>query len=319
MRFFRYSFIFILIFTSIAIGAFLAVQQWVLFQAYNQLLADALLVQRSKHVGEYYDYCTELGAENVDDGPLYTPQLRFLSDTEYVLEVVCDQYEFVPKQFGKKQLPLFASKKPGQSGLVFAEEGAWSISIQAVPADLETWLTKIAPLENLIFRARTISVEDGSMVESLSVSPNVIEPITACEGYGFSCCDPVRLLGVGEQRPGNDCSDDCYSSCHQRPIILSFNAEPGFDRYQRILQASQADLISFNFVIDSLLPEESQVTLEFGDGTSWIGIATETMTTHQYSCNQPVCNYQATLKVVDAYGTESANTTATEMNIAIHQ
>ncbi len=319
MRFFRYSFIFILIFTSIAIGAFLTLQQWVLFQAYNQLLADASTVQRSKHIGEYYEYCTKLGAQRVDDSPLYTPQLRFISNTEYVLEVVCDQYEFVPKQFGERKLPFFASKKPGQSGLAFTDEGAWSIAIQAVPADLDASFKKITPFKNLLFRSRTVLVEDGSIVDSLSGSPNVVQPITTCEGYGFTCCDPVRLLGVGDQRPGSDCSDDCYSSCHQRPIILSFNAEPGFDRYQRTLQASQADVISFNFVIDSLLPEESRVTLEFGDGTSWIGIGTETLTTHQYSCNQQVCNYQAILKVVDAYGTESASTTATEMNIAIHQ
>lgn len=317
MRFFRYVLVFTFIFLIVIIGSFLAVQQWVLVRAYNQIISDVSLLQRAKDISEYYQYCDELDAQKTNDSPLFTSQLRFISDTEYVLEIVCNQYEFVPKTITQRKLPLFATKKPGQSGLVLAKEGAWAINLQAVPSEVREVANILPVLEPLLLRSRVVMMEDSVLVTTSVMPVATTSPQTNCAGYGFSCCDPVQTLGVGEQRPGNDCSLDCYASCQPRPIILSFNGEPGFDRYQRVLQANTINEVIFNFVVDSLLPELSQVTLDFGDGTSWIGLATDTAATHQYPCAQAECSYLAKLMVVDAYGTQSTPTAATQIQVII--
>ncbi len=317
MRFFRYVVVFTLIFLVVIAGSFLAFQQWVLVRAYNQVVSDVSLLQRTKDLSEYYQYCQDLEAQKTNDSPLFVPQLRFTSDTEYVLEIVCNQYEFVPKTITRRKLPLFATKKPGQSGLVFAQEGAWMISLQAVPNEVREVAKHWPVLAPLLLRSRVIMLEDRVLVTTLEKPVATTSPETNCAGYGFSCCDPVQSLGVGEQRPGTDCSQDCYASCQPRPIILSFNGEPGFDRYQRVLQANTINDVIFNFVIDSLLPKLSTATLDFGDGTSWTGLATDTAATHQYPCAQAECSYLAKLMVVDAYGTQSASTAATQIQVII--
>lgn len=317
MRFFRYVIVFTLIFLVVIAGSFLAFQQWVLVRAYNQVIKDVSLLQRTKDVSEYYQYCQDLDAQKTNDSPLFTSQLRFISDTEYVLEIVCNQYEFVPKTITQRKLPLFATKKPGQSGLVLAKEGAWAINLQAVPSEVREVANFLPVLEPLLLRSRVVMVEDSVLVTTSATPVATTSPQTNCAGYGFSCCDPVQSLGVGEQRPSNDCSQDCYASCQHRPIVLSFNGEPGFDRYQRVLQANTVNDVIFNFVIDSLLPELSSATLDFGDGTSWTGLATDTAATHQYQCEQAECSYLAKLTVVDAYGTQSAPTAATQIQVII--
>ena len=319
MRFFRYSFIFTVVFVIVLLGIVLSVQEWVLFQANNQLLASVGSVQKTRQGTSYFEYCKNLGTESFDNSPMYFVQLRFTSSSEYVIEVLCDQYEFAPMQISQQKLPLFATKKPGQSGFIFLEEGTWSIAIQAVPNNLSNFLAKIPALQSIFFRTKVITVENGRVVASATTAPEIIRPVTNCAGYGFSCCDPVQKLGIGEQRPATDCSDDCYASCQQRPIILSFNGEPGFDRYQRLLQVSQSDEVIFSFVLESLLPEMSHVLLEFGDGTSWTGLGTETTTTHQYACPQSECVYSAVLRVTDPYGTQSAPTAATQIRVVVHR
>ncbi|MCA9372533.1 hypothetical protein KC921_00370 [Candidatus Woesebacteria bacterium] len=320
MRFFRYAVTFILLFL-VGVAAFvIALQQFVLFQAQNQMLAEVSALQKSNNSAENYEYCRNLGTTQLDSTtPLYTTQLRFINDNEYVIEVICDQYEFSPKVSGQKKLPMFARKLPGSSGFVFGTDGVWQISLYAVPKEYESMFASIPLLHSLLYRTRTLTVEDGRLVTDATAQPDFASPATVCAGYGYQCCDQIQKVGLGTQLPGTDCSETCFQACQQRPIVLSFNADPGFDRYQRLLQASAGDRVVFNFVLDTLLPEASRVTLLFGDGQTWMGDGTAETVEHQYSCNTSECRFNVEVQVVDAYGVQSATTSATKMDVLVHR
>ena len=322
MRFLRYTIIFALLITLGIVAVFLGYQELVLFQARNHLMNEITSITKNNAARDYYQYCESLGAQTPDEaGRIVSTQLRFISSTEYVIEALCYLYEFAPYEIRTGSLPLFATKKPGGSGVVLVGEGSWKIELQAIPTEVTAIFEEIdsPKIANILFRTKSIFFEDGRLATALTYEPDSIVPATVCAGYGYTCCDPVQSLGLGDQRPATDCRDDCFASCQQRPMVLSFNAEPNYDRYQRSIQTNSEESILFSFVIGTLLPEQSVVSIDFGDGSNWSGTALETTSSHAYYCGQTQCQYRATIGVLDAYGTESAQTAATEITVIVGQ
>lgn len=317
MRFFRYTLLFSIIIALIVGIVVIGMQSLVLFQAQNQFLESISVAKKNTTGSENYRYCSDLGTEPIGDGSIYTTQLRFISDQEYLIEIVCNQFEFKPKTVRTFRLPSYAKKLPGKSGFVFTPDTTWSVTLEAMPPYLESLVEKVPQLKPILDRTKTFSVENTVITAKPEFKDTSFGPVTNCSGYGYTCCDPVQSIGIGDQRPGSDCSDSCYSSCQQRPMVLSFNAEPNFDRYQRQLIVSAGTPATFTFVINALLPELSKVTLDFGDGNTWNGTALETSASHSYQCNRPSCSFVTTISVVDAYGIEAAQTTTTQIQVQV--
>lgn len=243
--------------------------------------------------------CEGKGAP-IDSDLISALQLRFISSTEYVVEVVCGQFVLDPIIIERKSLPFLVSKVPGSGGIIWGDEP----SAMAV---------------TVLGRSRTIAIEQReSFYENYKPgTPFGKTPVTSCTGFGFSCCEEGVSLGQGEQNPAAlDCPRSCYSSCKERPVVLSLATDPYLQIETRSLEASTSETITFSYVV-SVPVAPGTVTITYGDGQSDQLTELTGSFTHQYSCEQAQCEYIATVSVVDADGTTSADVAVSKATVFI--
>ncbi len=228
-------------------------------------------------------------------------QLRFTSDTEYVLEATCDQISTKPILISKHTLPPFISKVPGTSGIIWGN-GRSAVELE-VFHNLVNEISRVANIEVPFLQKKAIIGIDGMEITQLNDKETDLGagPVTSCTGYGYKCCQQETQVGVGASIDGlNECPTTCFSSCSARPVVLSFNTSPFPDPRTREVASANGGMVDFAYVVDTPGASSAQVTIDFGDGTT-PALMNETTgkVTHKYTCEMPNCMYIAKITAID--------------------
>lgn len=244
-------------------------------------------------------------------------QLRFISDTEYVLEVNCVENSLDPVLLKQNVLPPFVTKTQGGSG--FTLQPKQSAVELTVFAELEDFVAQWLFVEpTFISRSTTIAATNGRVVEDYSPLDYDNGPVTSCTGYGYFCCDIVSQKGVGASITGlTGCEKSCYSQCVSRPLVLSFTTSPFYDFKTRSLTVRQGETVEFAYVSDPGKGNTVTAMISFGDGDTQEVTADSGSALHKYACAEARCEYTAKLKLVDNWGVESAETGISAVTIIV--
>lgn len=248
------------------------------------------LRQIEKNPKAYALECRQKGV-SVETDVIEKLQLRFISPTEYVLEVVCAQFSLDPIVIEKKSLPQFVVKLPGSSGII------WGDAPSAVGL-------------SVFGRNRAVVVESKEIFYT-NITDDFfygVSPISSCQAYGFLCCQKENQIGQGSLFNGvSDCPSSCYSECISRPMILSFNSDPFMDFQTRTTKVKADEMITFSYVAQTNgIDDNGVIELSTGDGQKYTSSEMNGTFTHNYQCPSSTCNFQATIRVVNGQGIESA-------------
>lgn len=249
-----------------------------------------------------------------------TLQIRFLSSREYVLEAACDQFANAPILIETGELGMFMSKRPGSSGIIVGAESSF-VELVAFEKEAQV-IKKILPIPLFfIERSRVVGIENMRIVSRALAPGEHLQqgPVTSCEGYGYQCCSLASEKGVGEQITGlSDCKESCFSSCVNRPVVLSFNTNPVLDMRTRQVMISSGGGVEFSYVSDGDATDSIQAILDFGDSTQPGAINGEDGTlSHVYTCMSSPCTYTAKLKLIDKWNIESAPSTVSTVTVIV--
>ena len=299
--------------------------------ALNQLKSDLkFLTQSASASGDFFKDCLEYSGSFAEEGALVTSQIRFISDSEYVLENVCRASESIRKVIKNKTLPPLVRRAVGGSGL------AQGVDSHGLELTIFGRSGVVYEYENVLF-STTSKLDDQNIVLNDG-------PATVCSGYGYVCCNESFQSGKDFYQPkALDCPRSCYASCSEKPVVLTFNSEPAVDD-GRIVALNSGDFIEFIYTIsdikgdvfaqDSLFGKESatlswsdkllkmldkyanpnteqkdeidNVVIVYGDGTSEKLLDLHGRTQHTYTCDRSVCVYNVTIQATTKQGVTSS-------------
>lgn len=293
----------------------------------NQVTTSLKSLKQIESKGQFVNECLSRGSTPVEGEDILVLQLRFISDTEYVIEAICNQFTLNPILIDEVKLYPMVKKLPGESGII------WGDYLSGVHL-------------SALGRQGVVYVEDRIMHNSYReiIGLNFeIDPVASCGGYGFKCCQDGFEQGVGDQLVGvTDCPKTCYSSCQERPVVLSFNSQPFFDTKTRQVTIFSGQTIVFSYVVSDTqvdyfgvddveksdaftytvlslvekvlekeekkqLIEEALVVVDFGDGRQEVVPELQGSVNHAYTCNKASCRYKVTAKARNSLGVESAD------------
>jgi hypothetical protein len=332
MRILKFFFAALLISVVLGAAVVLVVREIVLVVGASMLAADYKNLQGRSYgqtcVGQY-GYAQE-----------YFTQIRFLTNKEYVKEVVCADFTSTPILLESKKLPIFLFKTSMGSGFVLDERDT-------------PLVVELRALGRKIF----IYTEEGRMQSSYLRAADLdyeLGPVSSCQAHDYQCCNLEVQSGVGEQLTRvNDCPKSCYESCLLRPVVLALNTRPYLDPETRIVEARSGEAVSFSYVIgdgsDQIFAGQIQageqvslseklqvllaglrsgdnltgvvlpvtVTLDFGDGEIWQSNNLQDSADHQYACASQTCYFQVKLSVSDAAGVLSVDNDLSKMRVRV--
>lgn len=254
----------------------------------------------AKNSGTYAAECRKKGIIELDESSIKTIQLRFTSDTEYQIEVICRQFSLDPIIVDDAELPRFVRKTDGFSGIVWGEDLS-GVSIESFG------------------KKKSVYVEDFSIyLGTLEDVQGSIGPLTSCSGHGYTCCSPDTTIGVGEQLTRvSDCPQTCFEKCVNRPVVLSVSTQPFFDLKTRVLTVNKGEQVIVAYVIDPADSKELSVSIDFGDGQTEQLSEFSGDVVHQYDCDQFSCSYDLQVTAVNEKGIEAAQTSITRVRVIV--
>lgn len=298
-----------------SIVTFFVAREALLYLGSKQIKDELLALTLADSRGDYVLECQKKGSNIANSQKIAKIQMKFISSTEYIKEVICSGFTFSPVTIGDGVLMNFISKVPGTSGYtidqasngieitVFAEE------IKRAEDFLGRKLDFLKKKEAIFFQNGKVIYEDGIMGNG---------PVTSCTGYGYFCCLDNAETGTGAQITGlNDCANSCYQSCVKRPLVLSLNTNPVTDFTTRKLEIISGDVVEFNYVAGAEKTSSISATFNFGDGKTFTMNGNTGQTTHVYTCDAPLCNYKMNLSLQDQNGQTSAMTPASQINVVV--
>ncbi len=303
MRIIKFLLISTLIMTIVGGVGFLILREAMLIWGMSHLRTSVGKMRNiSVNVAPYVKECQKRGETDLSQNVIDRIQLRFTTNRDYQLEVVCRQFQLDPMVVDAYSLPPLLTKAAGTSGLI------WNQPLSSIT--LSIW-----------GRQRSLILEetDVSYTNDTPNTPLGSGPVTSCQGYGFSCCQQESTQGVGDLiTVAADCPKTCYASCVSRPIVLSFSSEPFFDPKTRSLTVDSGELVTFSYVVDMGAAKTGTMTLDYGDGTS--DQLTELVHTldHQYVCQRGNCQFTAKLSATDSQNVSSMATPVTALIINVN-
>lgn len=285
---------------------------------------------------------SRLCAEQFSYSQEYFTQLRFVSDKEYNLEVVCVDFDSTPILIeSKKLLPLLFKESFG-SGFVIDE--------RKLPAFIKL---------KVLGRSIYVHVEDQTIHLNYLALPDLDYdqgPTSSCQAHNYQCCNSDLQSGLGKQTTQvNDCPKSCYESCLLRPVFLSFNSRPPADQANRVVELAYGEAVTFSYFLGNgkddafsgqinkniklpLLeqvqtifsgPRDVQtgtelalpltVTIDFGDGKNWQSSNFQDSVDHVYTCQNQTCFFQVRIIAKDAKGISSVDNEVSKMIVKIHR
>lgn len=299
----------------LSVALFLVSREALLISATHLLTSSLGELQRAGMKGTHIGQCQNRGF-GVVDGSNAVLQLRFLTNSEYVLEAKCSETSNETILLSRKNLPPFVTKVQGGSG--FALLGRSAVEIEVFRSFEEMVKSFLFFEPNFLVRTKTIGAEDGEIIEDYSPLDFDNGPVTSCTGYGYFCCDAVAQKGAGEQIIGlSGCEERCYSSCVTRPVVLSFTTNPFFDFKERTLQLRNGETVEFTYVADVPSGSTVQALFDFGDGATQELTGDNATASHTYTCKTGRCEYPVSLKLLDNWGIESIVSDISKVTIIV--
>lgn len=335
----------------ICVLAALATREALLASSVSQMKDALRLLKSVEEKGEYASNCLGLGAVPDENGRVYTGQLRFTSDTEYVLEVICNQFWLNPIQVKADQLKPLVKKLPGQAGII------WGDSLSGITLSIMGRSSQIFVLEREIVTAAA---------DSYDFVNESVGPVASCSGYGYGCCLDDSQQGSGTQLEGvTDCPKSCFSQCQERPVVLSFHTQPFYDTATRTLTIANGDSVSFSYVVSdtqtdklakpgtsfsettdetgatvdaqvstmesvmavfqaafdkqnvAVASDSAYVRVDFGDGDSLTLPNLQGLSDHRYDCATGNCEYQARITATNGFGITSADSVLNSIRVVV--
>lgn len=326
MRIVRIFFTAVCVFLLLGGAVVLLGRELLLYQGLSQLRSAARSLTTLQAEPNFVQSCLEYGGPPTGTLSLVHSQLRFTSDTTFVLEAVCTSTDLLRQEFREETLPMLVAKQAGQSGLV-SQQDQQGITL------------------SVLGRSGTVYIEGGltkTVSKPLPEQAMSEGPTTVCAGYGFRCCNEVHQLGEGEhQSAAWDCPRSCYTQCIEKPAVLIFNSTPLPDPTTRTVTIRSGETLEFVYVVndtrgnvfaaagrDDLAglswPERlvrtlslifsppppadalNTVTLRFGDGSTTELSDLQGTAQHAYTCSGTVCVYHAAIQVTTKAGVTSA-------------
>lgn len=299
-------------------GLFLVIREGLLWMATSRVKQSLNQVRDIDQRQSYATECASKGSDRDEKGRVHATQLRFTDANSYVVEVICNQMEYAPIEVVTGDLPPFALRRVGKSGVRWGQELGINFSV--------------------LGRVGSVMVVDEQIITSSKFASvdGVAGPPSECSAYSYSCCDINMQLGQGGfASEALDCPQGCFESCEDRPIILSFSTQPFYNKIDRTLNISKNQAVVFSFVVSPSLdssfidyldsddpvekfissvesvfaknPEDEQVIvyLDLGDGKKESFSGLRGQVEHQYNCVGVSCTYEAKLMVVKQGGIES--------------
>ena len=299
MRIIKFIFKSIILLAIVGGVGFLLAREILLFIGVSKIKSSLSSLRSIAVQKSYFTQCREKGSVFIDGDDPATMQLRFISSTEYVVEVLCSQFSIDPILVEQEELPRFVSKVAGGSGIIWGDARS-GITLESFGRQ------KIVAVEGRIVITPPVGSELG------------IGPVTSCSGYGFSCCKSESEQGVGQQFTSSvDCPKSCYSSCVSRPVILAFNTQPAMDLQRRLAIISSGETVTFSFVIDPGLDNSVSAKLDYGDGQQAIFYGDKQIANHTYQCSQQECLHEVKLTVENDKGVSAADLPIMNMSVLV--
>lgn len=291
-------------------------REYFLYRGVENFKKTILVLQRGNAANECQKRVDDLlGVVNTDGEPRV--HVRFVSNTDYILEVICPGYEFDPISIEEKRLDTYLAKVPGSSGISLGAErtGVELVVFSRLQQTINQWFGQDIPF---IQKSQAVVLENNQFVVHQPGEDLGSGPLTSCEGYGYQCCQSDTHIGAGSKIEGLlGCESNCFSSCQSRPYVLSLTSNPFFDVQNRTVTIKSGESIDFSYVVDPGSATGVQVLLNFGDGGSDQSSDTTGMMSHIYSCATDECRFTAQMSVTDSAGVESAWTAVSRIEVVV--
>lgn len=235
-------------------------------------------------------------------------QLRFVSETEYVIEPACESnFDMEPMLTGK--LMGGVRRSYGSGVMVKMADG--------VPIVDDAWVLLVYGDSQV-----AVGIFDGQAqvvweTEDLEIGGN--SPAWgSCNDWGFSCCVMGTEVGEGTRVRTYDCTNNCYQVCNRLPVVLLFNTEPLLNPKTRTVVISKRDpIIQFGLEVSDD-KELAEVKVDYGDGNmSPLLSAKTTDLIHEYQCNRSECYFKATVMAKDASGNTLVESSLNELTVVV--
>lgn len=274
-----------------------------LFLAGEQVISDARSLTRPGQWEQYLEGCSS--SIITGSSPFEGFQVRFIDQDTYVLEVDCATLQPVERE--RVELLRGVKKTLGSAGFYYdfhSKEFLGEIQLE------------------FLGRSRVVYV-DGEEVKQIwgTTSYVVSKPASACQAFGYVCCDAENQQGVGESISAGvvDCSQNCYASCLQRPVLLAFQTDPPVDYEERIARVGGTSaLVFFSYAFDESAAPIEAVTIDFGDGEVHSLSEAQGFSPKEYHCDAGKCIFTATIQAVDTRGIESPTTRLSSVTIEVN-
>lgn len=285
MRTFRFFFKYLLV-TCVFLGVLAVIVPFIQLERATRLIKDELEslnpdLGRSEHREQS---CVNAPGSSPYSVPI-AYQLRFLTDTDYQVELVCSYIEESPVLMRTGKLPFLVTKLAGSTGFYYSLSARQQSAVELSAI----WYTRQFVL-------------DGVTVEQSNAKVKNINPKSVCSGYGYTCCEQGVYAGVGDVYPyAKDCPSTCFSACSPLPYVESFNADPyPLDGSTVTMQGTTQQVI-FSYAASSRGPKIAYVTIDYGDGSTDKSVEKSGIFTHQFECSSS-CRIPVTLTATDVTG-----------------
>lgn len=268
-------------------------------QQVKRAINRAELVSRSNVV--YEDMCREKSSGAGGRGIKHV-QVRFTSDTEYQIEVICNVFSNDPIVVESFTLFPQVKKAPGESGIIWDTENTSGLALEVYGRQT-----------TLVVEGGKVHIKQGhALIEGL-------QPASTCNGFGYSCCTPETEVGEGDLFSAvTDCAQQCYPVCVPRPSVLRFTSDPNPTLDTRTATINRNDPVTFYFVTDPGQAGQAVTTIDFGDGQLQEFAEKDANITHTYACAQAApCQYKATVNMLDPNGQINLPTAISTITIVV--
>ncbi len=315
MRILRFFLSGVVLISIVGVCVFFVAREVFMYWGVSTLRASVKDLAQAQSQGSYQTQCKQEGRVVGPDGVIM--QLRFLSNTEYVLEAICNPASTQPISVGRESLPPFVTKVKGTSGFITNEapSGIVLAAFWGLGQELEQSL-KIP--STYVSKSKLLQLEEGVLVETLDATALKNGPVTSCNGYGYTCCREESEKGIGDRITGLfDCEQSCYSQCVSRPLVLSFTSNPFFEIQTRTLTIPAGTTVEFIYVGDGGPSNVLSGFIEFGDGGSEPITEESGQADHTYTCATASCTYVARLQFTDKWGVDSADLPITRITVVV--
>ncbi|PIY80508.1 MAG: hypothetical protein COY80_02560 [Candidatus Pacebacteria bacterium CG_4_10_14_0_8_um_filter_42_14] len=301
----------------LGIGALFAARSALLWWGSYSLTQATKSLQRTGKGPQYFRQCQQEVGSDINVAITPTPQIRFLSDTEYMAEILCDGFSADPIIVERYTLPIFVSKVPGSAGLILGADKS-GVTLTVFAKELEVFKSLIGYLPDFLVIKKQVILENGILSMSSEEVDLGQSPVSTCAGYGFQCCNEQTDLGVGERLEGaTGCTTSCYSSCTRRPVLLSFNTQPILDPRSRTVSVPAGVVVTWSYVADAGQDPSLTAWIDFGDGKHMELQGESGTTTHAYTCALSECRYKVEISLTDAWGVTSAPLSISTMTVVV--